>query len=182
MLPSREVANINVPSVIRVPDWVEEPLGRYYLYYASHYDSRHIGLAVADHIEGPWRIHAGGVLRSSEVPAIRNLMAAPDVHVDEPRKQIRMYFHSALQEQKHIRAFVSTSTNGLSFEVGADLAETFYFRAFAIEGVWYALSMGGVFGGPVMGCRSLWPGRMCFLVFLAIHVGIPCLGASVICQ
>ena len=29
-------ANINGPSVLRVPDWVENPLGQYYLYFAQH--------------------------------------------------------------------------------------------------------------------------------------------------
>ena len=28
--------NIQGPSLIRVPDWVENPLGRYYLYFADH--------------------------------------------------------------------------------------------------------------------------------------------------
>ena len=28
--------NIQGPSMIRVPDWVESPLGRYYLYFADH--------------------------------------------------------------------------------------------------------------------------------------------------
>ncbi len=28
--------NINGPSLIRVPDWVDKPLGRYYLYFAHH--------------------------------------------------------------------------------------------------------------------------------------------------
>ena len=28
--------NINGPSLIRVPDWVDHPLGRYYLYFAHH--------------------------------------------------------------------------------------------------------------------------------------------------
>lgn len=28
--------NINGPSLIRVPDWVDDPLGRYYLYFADH--------------------------------------------------------------------------------------------------------------------------------------------------
>lgn len=26
--------NINGPSLLRVPDWIEDPLGRYYLYFA----------------------------------------------------------------------------------------------------------------------------------------------------
>ncbi|MDP4744114.1 MAG: hypothetical protein NWS22_04645, partial [Porticoccaceae bacterium] len=28
--------NIQGPSMIRVPDWVENPLGQYYLYFADH--------------------------------------------------------------------------------------------------------------------------------------------------
>ena len=28
--------NIQGPSLIRVPDWVENPLGKYYLYFADH--------------------------------------------------------------------------------------------------------------------------------------------------
>jgi hypothetical protein len=28
--------NINGPSLILVPSWVERPLGRYYLYFAHH--------------------------------------------------------------------------------------------------------------------------------------------------
>ena len=28
--------NIQGPSLIRVPDWVGDPLGRYYLYFADH--------------------------------------------------------------------------------------------------------------------------------------------------
>jgi hypothetical protein len=28
--------DVNGPSVIRVPDWVQRPLGRYYMYFAHH--------------------------------------------------------------------------------------------------------------------------------------------------
>lgn len=31
MLPGRDGENINGPSLIRVPAWVKNPLGRYYL-------------------------------------------------------------------------------------------------------------------------------------------------------
>ena len=36
MLPGADGENINGPSLIRVPDWVANPLGRYYLYFAHH--------------------------------------------------------------------------------------------------------------------------------------------------
>ena len=46
-MDARMGSNINGPSLIRVPDWVENPLGRYYLYFADHRGS-YIRLAVAD--------------------------------------------------------------------------------------------------------------------------------------
>ena len=52
--------NINGPSVIRVPDWVEDPLGRYYCYFAHHAGS-FIRLAYADDMAGPWEIYDPGV-------------------------------------------------------------------------------------------------------------------------
>jgi hypothetical protein len=29
-------SNIQGPSLIRVPDWIDNPLGKYYLYFADH--------------------------------------------------------------------------------------------------------------------------------------------------
>ena len=56
--------NINGPSVIRVPDWVERPLGRFYMYFAHHKGS-YIRLAVADTLTGPWTVYDPGVLQLS---------------------------------------------------------------------------------------------------------------------
>ena len=53
--------NIQGPSLIRVPDWVQDPLGRYYLYFADH-KGLYIRLAYADALTGPWKIHAPGSL------------------------------------------------------------------------------------------------------------------------
>lgn len=53
--------NIQGPSVIAVPPWVEAPLGRFYLYFADH-KGHQIGLAYADQLEGPWRVHPAGAL------------------------------------------------------------------------------------------------------------------------
>ncbi len=53
--------NIQGPSLIRAPDWVEEPLGAYYLYFADHKGS-YIRLAYADTLSGPWRVHPPGSL------------------------------------------------------------------------------------------------------------------------
>ena len=53
--------NIQGPSLMQVPDWVEDPLGEYYLYFADH-KGRYIRLAYADELTGPWKIHAPGSL------------------------------------------------------------------------------------------------------------------------
>ena len=55
-------ANIQGPSLIRVPEWVQNPLGRYYLYFADHKGS-YIRLACADDLIGPWRVHEPGSLQ-----------------------------------------------------------------------------------------------------------------------
>ena len=62
--------NIQGPSMIRVPDWVENPLGRYYLYFADH-KGAYIRLAYADAVAGPWRVHVPGSLQleQSHFPA-----------------------------------------------------------------------------------------------------------------
>ncbi len=53
--------NIQGPSLIKVPDWVTERLGTYYLYFADHKGS-YIRLAYADALEGPWQVHEPGSL------------------------------------------------------------------------------------------------------------------------
>lgn len=53
--------NIQGPSLICVPDWVEDRLGRYYLYFADH-KGKYIRLAYADELTGPWQIHVPGSL------------------------------------------------------------------------------------------------------------------------
>ena len=63
-MDDRMGANVQGPSLIRVPDWVSDPLGRYYLYFADHKGS-YIRLAYADALEGPWRIHRAGSLQLS---------------------------------------------------------------------------------------------------------------------
>lgn len=53
--------NIQGPSLIRVPAWVPDRLGRYYLYFADH-KGEYIRLAYADAVAGPWTVHPPGCL------------------------------------------------------------------------------------------------------------------------
>jgi hypothetical protein len=54
--------NVQGPSLIRVPEWLPDPLGKYYLYFADHKGS-YIRLAYADALSGPWRIYDPGTLQ-----------------------------------------------------------------------------------------------------------------------
>jgi len=53
--------NVNGPSLIRVPAWVENQLGDYYLYFA-HHKGEFIRMAYADRLAGPWTVYSPGVL------------------------------------------------------------------------------------------------------------------------
>src|SRR5438094_549778 len=89
--------NVNGPALIRVPEWIERRLGTYYLYFA-HHRGRYIRLACADHLEGPWRTYEPGVL-DLDASYCEHHIASPDVHVDDERRQLRLYFHGRLSER-----------------------------------------------------------------------------------
>ena len=57
--------NIQGPSVIHAPPWLEEPLGAYYLYFADHKGS-YIRLAYSDRVAGPWTVHEPGALQLAD--------------------------------------------------------------------------------------------------------------------
>jgi hypothetical protein len=140
MLPGDEGANINGPSLIRVPDWVPRPLGRYYLYFAHHKGSR-IRLAYADDLIGRWRVHQGGVLSLDECAFASGHIASPDVHIDEAEKSIVMYFHGPSVVQREQKSFVAVSEDGLHFAALPAILGPPYARVFFHGGYRY-----GVFG------------------------------------
>lgn len=143
MLPGNEGENINGPSLIRVPDWVERPLGRYYLYFA-HHGGTYIRLAVADRLEGPWRIHRPGVLSLADAPGCKGHVASPDAVVVPEQRQIRLYFHGPAKAGGGQKTFVATSADGLAFKARPEPLCPFYFRAFRYADMWYGMSKGGL--------------------------------------
>lgn len=146
--------NINGPSAIMVPGWVENPLGQFYLYFA-HHRGRHIRLAYSDTLEGPWTVHAPGCLGLAESFFVtedigtpeemaRNYtyahIASPDVHVDEAAQEIRMYYHGLMADGTQMTR-LAVSRDGVSFQAKQPLLSTPYFRGFTYRGHWYALVM-----------------------------------------
>lgn len=93
--------NIQGPSLIRAPDWLEQPLGRYYLYFADH-KGRYIRLAFADQLAGPWRIHVAGSLRLEDTPFPNEPPEASPALLQEAEARLRAsgtsYQHSVAAE------------------------------------------------------------------------------------
>ena len=55
-MDTRMSGNIQGPSLIKVPEWIENPLGNYYLYFADHRGT-YIRMAYADEVTGPWTVY-----------------------------------------------------------------------------------------------------------------------------
>ena len=157
------LSNINGPSVIRVPEWVTDRLGKYYLYFA-HHKGPSIRLAYADQIMGPWVVHPKPVLtvehrlfvtedldpnsRSDWVNGPDYLyahIASPDVHVDQNAKQILMFFHGLLPDGDQ-QTRLALSENGRSFSAAPPLLGPSYLRAFRWRGGWYSTHLWGDVG------------------------------------
>ena len=164
--------NIQGPSLIRAPDWLDAPLGRYYLYFADHKGS-YIRLAYADTLAGPWNVYAPGSLqleqshflttRPDVPPAMRGQLAArtppgldplreattphiasPDVHVDDAARLIVMYYHG-LEGPGYQVSRVALSRDGIRFEARREILGRSYMRVFRHGGMTYAMAMPGRF-------------------------------------
>jgi len=154
-------SNVNGPSLIRVPDWLPSPLGRYYLYFA-HHQGTYIRLAYADRLAGPWRTYEPGTLDLADTPCARHV-ASPDVHVDDERREIRMYYHGDPAGRDDAagrgqRSFVARSRDGIRFESNSQVLGNPYFRVFSHGGVWYALGMPATFYRSTDGLADFVPG------------------------
>jgi len=140
-------SNINGPSLIRVPDWIENPLGRYYLYFA-HHQGKYIRLAYANQLEGPWTIYEPGTLHVDQTAGFDHV-ASPDVHVIEETQEIRMYFHTPYEGYGQA-TMVATSKDGLHFTASPEVLGPFYFRVFKYGGVYYAIAKNKNIGGILL--------------------------------
>jgi hypothetical protein len=159
--------NINGPSLMRAPEWLPNKLGKYYLYFA-HHKGKYIRLAYADDLKGPWKIYKPGTLQLTDCrcqhgPAkaeasVRHEgaenaedqvthVASPDVHIDNAKKQVIMYFHCPLSNngkngQYTLRA---TSGNGIDFKADTTILGVSYFRVFKWKAYHYALARNSKF-------------------------------------
>ena len=135
--------NINGPSVIKVPDWIENPLGKYYMYFA-HHQGKFIRLAYTDNIEGEWKLYKPGTLQLEQSHYV-NHIASPDILIDDEKQEIIMYYHGVLDKNttnfKGQRSSVATSKDGITFNADNNtILGPFYFRVFKHEGYTYSIA------------------------------------------
>ena len=135
--------NINGPSLIKVPDWVQNPLGRYYMYF-GHHRGTYIRLAIADAPEGPYTMVQPGVLDVADSHFVHHI-ASPDVHLDHANKRFVMYYHGRVRENEGTQATrVAISDDGIRFNAAPEILGAPYFRMFEYGGFFYAIGMPGI--------------------------------------
>jgi hypothetical protein len=139
--------NLNGPSVVRAPEWLDDPLGRYYMYFA-HHGGEYVRLAYADDLRGPWEVHPPGTLGLGET-RFDDHIASPDAHVDRDAERIRLYVHGCCGPFEHAAgAFdqatdVATSPDGIDFAVRGEPLGNSYFRVWEYDDAYYALANDG---------------------------------------
>ncbi len=155
--------NINGPSLIRCPEWLDPQPAKYLLYFA-HHEGRSIRMATSDHLRGPWKLYKPDPLElensgfAVEAPALTDLhpeakefierdadgnyphIASPDVHVDHQKKRVRLYYHGRLHNGLQ-RTRVALSANGFDFSAQALHLGLPYLRVIQQDDWYYAIAM-----------------------------------------
>ena len=155
--------NVNGPSLIRCPRWINPAPAKYLLYFA-HHEGRSIRLALSDRLQGPWRLHQPSPLRLEDSffptcpPALADLhpqvradvlsgtdgnyahIASPDAWIDENNRQVRLYYHGRLDDGRQASR-VAISSNGVDFTARPEVLNGPYSRLFRHRDEFYAISM-----------------------------------------
>lgn len=140
--------NINGPSIIKVPDFIKNPLGKYYLYFAHHV-GKYIRMAYSDSIFGPYKLYKKGALHLKNTPGYGHC-ASPDIIIDNENKKIIMYYHCPYNQSKTFTqkiksnnqlTFYAYSPDGLNFVSEKISISHPYFRYFVWNNTEYGIAM-----------------------------------------
>jgi hypothetical protein len=162
--------NVNGPTVIRVPNWIDRPLGRYYMYFANHMGDS-IRLAYSDAVSGPWKIYAPGAVHVRETAFFRaqpdppetlddfyTHVASPEVFIDSEKRRLVLWFHGWWtngerwpREPREARTWarsrgygqytqVAVSGDGIHFDLQSAITKQSYLRIFRHGGYFYSMA------------------------------------------
>ena len=136
-------SNICNPCIIKVPEWVKDSLGKYYLYYADH-RGKYIKFAFSNFIFNNWRSKLDIIININSFNNAINHIASPEIYIDDIKKKFYLLTHSHSATHKGQWTYVSESNNGLHFKVVNDKPlAPFYLRVFKYNNFFYGVSKGG---------------------------------------
>ncbi|MGO1840353.1 MAG: hypothetical protein ACTH0E_12645, partial [Candidatus Microbacterium stercoravium] len=125
------------PSVFHAGEYLDDPLGEWYVYYAPHDAPGGINLMYADSLDGPWTHYDANPIVSNVWEGIYDVshVSAPDAVWNEDTGEVFLYFHGENSTDRY-----ATSSDGVTFEYGdvvmtteqfgQDATETSYNRIF----------------------------------------------------
>lgn len=150
--------NINGPTLIKVPNWIPDALGHYYLYFA-HHNGDYIRLAYSEKIEGPYTIYRPGTLHIKQSLFHHEHIASPEILINEDQHKIWMYFHTnnpgkAIYSDQSQMTYLATSENGIKFDRMKQQLAPFYLRIFHYNGYFYGIVKNGNIDGMVVRSKS----------------------------
>ena len=166
--------NVNGPTVVRVPEWVDRPLGKYYMYFANHMGT-FVRLAYAPAVSGPWKVHEPGVLDVHDTAFFREQpdpvetredfythVASPEILFDAAARRIVIWTHGWWTRGERwpvkpadARTWArangygqytqsAVSNDGLHFTVQPAVTKTSYLRVFARGSSYFGVSRLGL--------------------------------------
>ena len=165
MLPGNDGANINGPSLVRMPSHIPGVLGKYYCYFA-HHNGDYIRLAYADSLAGPWKIYEKGVIPLASVPAFKQdygHLASPDaLWIGET---LYVYVHGMISAETYEelgldpldittggqRTALLMSRDGIHFSEATGILGSFYMRVFKQAASYYAIAWGDSYCALIRG-------------------------------
>lgn len=107
--------NIQGPTLVKVPEWLENPLGNYYLYFADH-KGNYIRLAYADTLTGPWQVYEPGTLQLAQ----SHFLTEPPEISDERLREVEAEMEASGVKYAHDMRLELTSTHIASPDVHID--------------------------------------------------------------
>ena len=144
--------NANGPSLIKLPSWIKNKLGKYYMYF-GHHDGKQIQMAYSNAVEGPYTVYEPGTLQLSQTPmggTGYGHIASPDIHVDEATQTLMMVYHiGGINQNTRLRdefrrqgcdnsqvSLLAQSKNGIDWTTTETCLGQPYMRVFRHGGRW----------------------------------------------
>lgn len=125
------------PSVLHASDYLDKPLGEWYIYYAQHDDPGGICLMYADRLLGPWSEYAKNPVIANKWSPHNDAphVSSPDAKWNVETGRLFVYFHGSNSQTRR-----AESDDGVTFDYGGvavdntmggpDVTETSYARVF----------------------------------------------------